>query len=106
LKTIEFMGDSLAQLRDFPPMARRAAGYQLDRIQRGLEPDDWKPVRAVGPSVRELRVRDRASAFRVIYLATLADRIAVLHAFQKKTQRTAKHDIELAAKRFRELRKA
>ena len=100
------MGDSLAQLRDFPPMARRAAGYQLDRIQRGLEPDDWKPVRAVGLSVRELRVRDRAGAFRVIYLATLADRIAVLHAFQKKTQRTAKHDIELAAKRFRELRKA
>jgi phage-related protein len=55
--------------------------------------------------VRELRVRDRAGAFRVIYLATLADRIAVLHAFQKKTQRTAKHEIELAAKRFRELRK-
>jgi phage-related protein len=62
-------------------------------------------MRAVGQSVRELRIRDRAGAFRVIYLATLADRIVVLHAFQKKTQRTAKHDIELAAKRFRELQK-
>jgi phage-related protein len=102
---LKAIGDSLAQLRDFPPIARRAAGHQLDRIQRGLEPDDWKPMRAVGPSVRELRVRDRTGAFRVIYLATLAHRIAVLHAFQKKTQRTAKHDIELAAKRFRELRK-
>jgi phage-related protein len=60
---------------------------------------------ALGPGVRELRIRDRSGAFRVIYLATLADRIVVLHAFQKKTQRTAKHDIDLAAKRLRELRK-
>jgi phage-related protein len=105
LKPIEFAGDSLMRLREFPPMARRAAGYQLDRVQRGLHPDDWKPMQAVGPGVRELRIRDRAGAFRVIYLATLADRIAVLHAFQKKTQRTAKQDIDLAAKRFRELQK-
>jgi len=62
------MGDSLARLRDFPPMARRAAGYQLDRVQRGLEPDDWKPMPSVGPGVRELRLRDRGGAFRVIYL--------------------------------------
>ncbi len=60
---------------------------------------------AIGPGVRELRIRDRSGAFRVIYLATLADRIVVLNAFQKKTQRTAKHDIDLAAKRLRELRK-
>ena len=105
MKPVEFIGDSLALLRDFPPTARRAAGYQLDRVQRGLEPDDWKPMPAVGPGVRELRIRDRAGAFRVIYLATLPDRIVVLHAFQKKTQRTAKLDIDLAAKRLRELRK-
>jgi phage-related protein len=105
LKPIEFTGDSLTRLRDFPQTARRTAGYQLDRIQRGLEPDDWKPMRAIGPSVRELRIRDRAGAFRVIYLATLADRVVVLHAFQKKTQRTTRLDIELAAQRFRDLRK-
>lgn len=92
-------------MRDFPVSARRAAGYQLDRVQRGLEPDDWKPMKAVGPSVRELRIRDRVGAFRVIYLATLPDRVVVLHAFQKKAQRTVKHDIELAAKRLRELQK-
>ena len=68
MKPVEFMGDSLARLRDFPPMARRAAGYQLDRVQRGLEPDDWKPMPSVGPGVRELRLRDRGGAFRVIYL--------------------------------------
>lgn len=105
MKPIEFIGDSLARLRDFPVSARRAAGYQLDRVQRGLEPDDWKPMKAVGPSVRELRIRDRVGAFRVIYLATLPDRVVVLHAFQKKAQRTVKHDIELAAKRLRELQK-
>jgi phage-related protein len=62
-------------------------------------------MRAVGIGVRELRIRDRSGAFRVIYLAALADRIVVLHAFQKKTQRTAKQDVDLAARRFRELRK-
>jgi len=69
------------------------------------EPDDWKPMKTIGAGVRELRIRDRSGAFRVIYLATLADRVVVLHAFQKKTQRTAKSDIEVAVKRFRELRK-
>ena len=105
MKPIEFAGESLARLRDFPPAARRSAGYQLDRVQRGLEPDDWKPMQTMGPGVRELRIRDRAGAFRVIYLAALPDRIVVLHAFQKKTQRTAKQDIVLATKRFRELHK-
>jgi phage-related protein len=70
-----------------------------------LEPDNWKPMPSVGPGVRELRLRDRGGAFRVIYLATLPDRVVVLHAFQKKTQRTTKQDIGLAAKRLRELRK-
>ncbi|MGB7101890.1 MAG: type II toxin-antitoxin system RelE/ParE family toxin [Xanthobacteraceae bacterium] len=105
MKPIEFAGDSLERLRAFPATARRGAGYQLDRVQRGLEPDDWKPMRAIGQGVRELRIRDRAGAFRVIYLAALSDRIVVLHAFLKKTQRTEKYDIELAAKRFRELRR-
>jgi phage-related protein len=104
LKPIEFAGDSLGRLRDFPSSARRTAGYQLDRVQRGLEPDDWKPMKVIGPGVRELRIRDRSGAFRVIYVATLADRVVVLHAFVKKTQRTARRDIDLAAERFRRLR--
>lgn len=103
MKPIEFAGDSLTQLREFPASARRAAGYQLDRVQRGFDPDDWKPMKVVGAGVREIRIRDRAGAFRVIYLATLPERIVVLHAFQKKTGTTAKHDIDLAARRFRGL---
>jgi phage-related protein len=105
LKPIEFAGDSLARLREFPVSARRIAGYQLDRVQRGLDPDDWRPMQTIGRSVREIRIRDRSGAFRVIYLATLADRIVVLHAFQKKTQRTARYELDLAAKRLRDLRK-
>lgn len=71
-------------------------------MQIGLEPTNWKPMKTVGPGVREIRIRDDSGMFRVIYLATLAERVLVLHAFQKKTQQTAKKDIELAAKRLRD----
>ncbi len=105
MKPVEFLGDALARLRAFPKVARRAAGYQLDRVQRGLEPDDWKAMPAIGPGVREIRTRGPSGAFRVIYLATLPDRLVILHAFQKKSQRTARPDIELARKRLRDLHK-
>lgn len=59
-------------------------------------------MKTVGAGVREIRVRDASGAFRVLYLATLPDRILVLHAFEKKTQRTAQRDIDLAARRLRE----
>lgn len=103
MKLIAFRGASLDDLRAFPAEARREAGHQLDRVQRGLEPDDWKPMPSVGPGVREVRVRDEAGAFRVIYTATRAEAVYVLHAFQKKTQATAKRDLDLAKTRLREL---
>ena len=102
MKPISFLGDSLARLRDFPDEARAEAGYQLSEVQSGNDPDDWKPMKAVGPGVREIRVRQASGAFRVIYLATLPDRVLVLHAFQKKTRATPRKDIELAARRLRE----
>ncbi len=101
VKPVAFLGDSLARLREFPQQARRAAGYQLDRVLRGLDPDDWKPMQAIGASVREIRVKDRSGAFRVIYLATLAEAVYVLHVFRKSSQRTPKAEIELAAARLR-----
>ncbi|MGA9865034.1 MAG: type II toxin-antitoxin system RelE/ParE family toxin [Acetobacteraceae bacterium] len=105
MKPVAFVGSALDELRDFPASARREAGHQLDRVQRGLDPDDWKPVTSVGPGAREVRVRDEMGAFRVIYVATLGDAVYVLHAFQKKTQRTAKHDLDLAAARMRQISK-
>ena len=83
--------------------ARREAGHQLDRVQHGREPDTWKPMTTIGQGVREIRIRDTAGAFRVIYVAKFADAVYVLHCFQKKTQRTSKADLDLAAKRYREL---
>jgi phage-related protein len=100
VKPIAFLGDSLARLRDFPDGVRSEAGFQLREIQKGNDPADWKPLKTVGQGVRELRIRDEAGTFRVIYLATVGDTVVVLHAFQKKTQQTAPRDIELAASRL------
>jgi phage-related protein len=103
MKPIEFMGDSLERIREFPSSAKREAGHQLDRIQRGLEPDDWKPMGSIGSGVKELRIRDEAGTYRVIYLAKLERAIYVLHGFQKKTRKTSTSDIALAAERHRQL---
>jgi phage-related protein len=105
MKTIEFRGSSLDDLRSFPSSVMREAGYELDRIQNGLAPDDFKPMPSVGKSVTELRLWDAAGTFRVIYLAKFEGTVYVLHCFQKKTQKTPKKDIELAAKRYKELLK-
>ena len=90
-------------LRAFPAAARRQAGYQIDRVQQGRDPDDWKPMTAVGQGVRELRIRADDGAFRVIYVANLEDAIYVIHCFQKNTQKTRKTDLDLATKRYRDL---
>ena len=100
VKPIEFLGDSLRSLREFPDDAKHDAGYQLDRVQHGLQPDDFKPMPTIGKGVEEIRVRDDSGAYRIIYTARLADVIYVLHAFQKKTQATSKRDIDLAKQRF------
>ena len=99
-KPIEFLGDSLRNLREFPDDAKRDVGYQLDRVQHGLQPDDFKPMPTIGKGVEEIRIRNESGAYRVIYTARLADAVYVLHAFQKKTQATSKRDIDLAKQRF------
>jgi phage-related protein len=103
---IAFVGSALDDLREFPIGARREAGHQLDRVQRGLEPDDWKPMPGVGAGVREIRVRDEAGGpLRVVHVAAFAEAVYVLHAFGKKTPRTAKRDLDLAAARSRQIGK-
>jgi phage-related protein len=102
-RPVEFLGNSLDDLRAFPLAARREPGHQIDQVQRGREPDDWKPMNTVGQGVREIRIRDASGAFRVIYVAKFADAVYVLHCFQKKTEKTSKADVDLAAKRYRDL---
>ncbi|MBN9562912.1 MAG: type II toxin-antitoxin system RelE/ParE family toxin [Alphaproteobacteria bacterium] len=103
MKPIAFLGSSLDDLRGFPGSARRDAGHQLDRVQRGFDPTDWKPMPAVGPGVREIRIRDAAGAFRVIYTVSRPEAVYVLHAFQKKSQQAARRDLDLAEDRLRGL---
>lgn len=103
MKPIRFVGDSLECLREFPEDARQDAGYQLDQVQRGRQPKDFKPMPTVGNGVEELRVWDDSGTYRVIYIARLRDAVYVLHAFQKKTQVTARRDIEVAKARFAEV---
>ena len=102
-KPVEFRGSALDDLRCFPLSARREAGFQIDLVQRGVMPDDWKPMPTIGQGVQEIRIRDVTGAFRVVYLAKFASAVYVLHCFQKKTQRTSKPDLELAERRYREL---
>ena len=84
--------------------ARRDAGYQLDQVQQGRNPDDWKPMSTIGQGVREIRIREADGAFRVIYVAKFEAAIYVLHCFQK-TQKTNREDITLATRRYKDLLK-
>src|SRR5690242_6040668 len=102
MKPIVFAGDSLGRIRAFPADARRETGYQLERVQSGLDPADWKPMAAVGIGVSEIRVRSEG-AFRTLYVAKFPEAVYVLHAFRKKTQQTSRSDIELARLRYRAL---
>ena len=104
MKPVVFLGDSLDRIREFPERARRRAGVELRQVQHGLDPSDWKPMKSIGKGAREIRVRDEAGAFRVLYVANVADVVYVLHAFQKKTRTTSKRDLSLGLLRFRLLR--
>jgi phage-related protein len=103
LKPIAFLGDALDQVRGFPEGARKEAGVQLHKVQQGLLPSNWKPMSVVGSGVAEIRIHDDTGAFRVIYVATRHNAIYVLHAFEKKTQRTTKRDLDLAAARLKQI---
>lgn len=58
IKPVQFWASALDDLRSFPKSARREVGYQLDQVQRGVGPDDWKPMASIGAGVREIGIRD------------------------------------------------
>lgn len=102
LKPLVCLGSSRRELRAFPADARTRAGFELYRAQQGLETRDWKPMSSVGVGVREIRVRV-GREFRVLYVAGFIDAVYVLHAFEKKSRKTARRDVEIAKRRFAEL---
>ena len=104
VRPVCFLGDSLKCIRDFPDDARHDVGYQLDRVQRGDQPEDFKPMPSIGKGVEEIRVSEPSGAYRVIYVARRAEAVYVLHAFQKKTEATPKKDLEIAKRRFGRMR--
>jgi len=101
-KSVVWCGSSLEDLRAFQDDARRLAGYQLRRIQNGLMPSDWKTLKAVGPGVNEIRIHTELE-HRVLYVAYFPEAVYVLHAFEKRTRRTSRPDVELAKKRLAEV---
>jgi len=99
-KPLIWLGDSREAIRSFPDAARQIAGFQLWRVQRGLEPNDWKPMPSVGPGVQEIRIHTGAE-HRVLYVAKFAEAVYVLHAFEKRTRRTPQDVLDLARHRLR-----
>ncbi len=100
-KELRWVGSSFGDLMRFPREMRRSAGFELGKVQAGLDPADWKPFGDVGAGTREIRLRDASGIYRVMYVAQFEEAVYVLHCFQKKTQATSKHDREVAEARYR-----
>lgn len=100
-KPIDWRGSSLDDLREFPEAARRRAGYELRKLQRGQLPDDWRPIPEVGPGVSEIRIDSADGWFRVMYVAKFEEAVYVLHSFQKKSRKTSRNDVDIAKARYR-----
>ena len=100
VKHVRFVGSAKSELSAFPKPVRARVGQELFLVQVGRVPDGSKPMPAIGPGAAEIRVRDISGAFRVVYVAKFADAVYVLHAFQKKSQKTSREDLALAKQRY------
>lgn len=100
-KEIRWLGSSYSDLLTFPEEPRRLAGFQLGKIQAGLDPDDWKALNSIGAGTREIRIRDPDGIFRVMYISKFPEAFYVLHCFQKKTHKLSQLDKKIAEMRYR-----
>jgi len=98
-RPLSWLGRSREDVQAFPAVVRQRVGYELYQVQCGLDPTDWKPMPSVGPGVREIRVHTKLE-HRVIYVARFEEGVYVVHAFEKKSRKTPKADIELARARL------
>lgn len=101
-KPVLWVGSSLQDLRAFPEDARRSAGFELRRVQQGLQPTDWKPMASVGTGVEEIRIRT-GREHRIFYVARFEEGLYVLHAFEKRSRKTPDREIEVARDRLRQV---
>src|SRR5580693_6702158 len=100
-KAIQWVGSAYDDLLAFPKEIRKYAGFQLGKVQAGLEPLDWKPFDDVGAGTKEIRNKDASGIYRVMYIAKFEEAIYVLRCFRKKTQTTSKQDKAIAVARYR-----
>jgi phage-related protein len=102
MKQIIWLGKTHERVKSYSNSVKQEIGYNLEKIQRGLEPSDWKPMLSVGHGVKEIRIHQE-NEYRVLYVAKFAGSIYVLHAFVKKSQQTQKRDIDLTKQRYLEM---
>ena len=102
-KPIAWIGSSLDDLRAFPEAARREAGRELLRVQYGMRPTDSRPMKSIGKGVFEIRIREEGQAHRVFYVARFEEAVYVLHAFEKKSQKTSRKDLQLGEARYKQM---
>ncbi len=102
MKPITWLGDTHEVIKEYPADVRREVGFNLDKVQRGLDPFDWKPMTTVGHGVKEIRIHED-NQYRVFYVAKFEEAVYVLHSFVKKTEQTLQREIDLGKKRYTEM---
>ena len=105
LKPVVWVGDSLRALRSFPAGVQDEVGYALFLAQRGEKHIAAKPLKGLGAGVLEVVADHRGDTYRAVYTVRLADRLYVLHAFQKKSKHgiaTPQAEIDLIKRRLKQ----
>lgn len=100
MKTIVFEGDTLMRIRSFPEAAKQRAAYEIDRVLSNRDPENWEPFSNVGQGVKGIRVQVNGH-FRVLYIDKVNNKVHILHAYEKKSQKTRQMDIDLAKPRLK-----
>jgi phage-related protein len=105
-KPLVWIGSSKRDLKAFPRAVQRDLGQALEIAQFGRTPVQAKPLKGFkGAGVLELVEDHDSDTYRAVYTAKLADRVYVLHAFQKKSKKgikTPKHVIDLIKARLKD----
>ena len=107
MEPLIFEGSSLEDLRELPKEAKQVIGFQLEQVQSGKEPRNWKPLNGLGKGVtgvREIRVEIATNIFRSAYVTKFGNDIVVLHCWSKKTSATSGADKKLIVERYRAAR--
>ncbi|WP_119841341.1 type II toxin-antitoxin system RelE/ParE family toxin [Salinibacter ruber] len=101
VQNLAFVGSSRGDLCAFSEDVRREAGYQLDKVQRGEQPTDFKPMKTIGSGTYELRIKEYGNEYRIFYVAKFGDSIYVLHAFKKTSRKTPERHLNISRRRYK-----